>query len=460
MTIRRRLIGAFGASVLSPLVSIFIQLINVPVMLRFWGAHLYGEWLIISTIPAYLLLTDFGFGNVAGSDMTMRVHAGDTEGAIESFQSIAAFVLVMSLLLGALLSAVVFLLPVHRLLHLTSMSPRQTQLSLLFLSINCLVILQWNFINAGYRCAGKYATALVYVNVIRILEGASFLVLLFLHAGPVQLSMLMLGISIVGTSWLLFMKSRLIPWLPLGLRHARWQRVRELTVPAAAYMAFPTGSALSLQGMTMMVGIVLGPMAVAVFNPMRTLSRTVSQLSDAVRISVLVELSAVYGKADWDLARKLHRMACQLSFFLALLASIALAIFGPRIFALWTHGRIVMNVPTFYILLVVVLVNSIWNVSSAVPMAANRHQRLAIVYLICTSTALIAAYPLTLHFRMRGAAAALLLSEIAMSVLVIRMSNKMLWDQWSVFAASMLDTTQLTILLPKLMRRLIPTRTL
>jgi O-antigen/teichoic acid export membrane protein len=460
VTIKRRLIGAFGASVLSPLVSVLVQLINVPVMLRFWGAHLYGEWLLISTIPAYLLLTDFGFGNVAGSDMTMRVHSGDTEGAIESFQSIAAFVLVVSLALGALLTAAIFLLPIHRLLHLTSMSPRQTQISLLFLSINCLVILQWNFINAGYRCAGKYAIALLYVNVIRVLEGVSFLVLLFSHAGPVQLSMLMLGISILGTGWLLFMKSRLIPWLPLGVRHARWQRVRELTQPAIAYMAFPTGSAFSLQGMTMMVGIVLGPMAVAVFNPMRTLSRTVSQLSDAVRISVLVELSAVYGQQNWELARRLHRAACQVSLLLAFLASIALAISGPRIFALWTHGRIVMDVPTFDILLIVVLVNSIWNASSAVPMAANKHQRLAVAYLVCTSAALLVGYPLTRHFGMRGAGGSLLLCEIAMSICVIRMSNKMLADQWSVFAASMIDPTQLTTLLAKLKRRLPGTRTL
>ena len=83
---------------------------------------------------------------------------------------------------------------------------------------------------------------------------------------------------------------------------------------------------------------------------MRTLSRTVFQLSDAVRdLRVWRELSAVYGQRNWDLARKLHRSACQASLFLALLVSITLAISGTRIFALWTRGRIVMDIPTFYI---------------------------------------------------------------------------------------------------------------
>jgi O-antigen/teichoic acid export membrane protein len=452
VTLKRRLVGAFGASLLGPLVSIFVQLINVPVMLRYWGVHLYGEWLLISTIPAYLLLTDLGFGNVAGSDMTMRVHAGDSEGAIETFQSVAALVLSVSLLIGTFLSAVIFLAPIHRLLHLSSMSPRETQSALLFLSVNCLVILQWNFITAPFRCAGKYAIALLYVNIIRMVEGISFLVLLVWHAGPVQLSMLMLGISLLGTCWLLFMKWRLVPWLPLGVRHAKWQRIRELSKPAIAYMAFPTGSAISLQGMTMMVGIVLGPMAVAVFSPMRTLSRTVFQLSDAVKISVWQELSAAFGQRNWELARKLHRSACQASLLLALLASIALAISGTRIFALWTRGRIVMDVPAFYILLVVVLFNSIWNASSAAPLAANKHQRLAIVYLVCTSLSLLLGYPMIRHFGIKGAAIALMLSEIGMSIFVLRMSNKLVSDRWPAFAASMVDTTQFNALLAKLIR--------
>lgn len=454
MTLKRRLIGAFGASVLGPVVTIFVQLINVPVMLRYWGAQLFGEWLLISTIPAYLLLTDLGFGSVAGSDMTMREYAGDREGAIETFQSIAMLVLCISLGLGLLLSAVIFLLPIHRLMHLSSMSPKETQITLLFLCLNCLVILQWGVVTAAYRCAGRYALGMLSVNVIRILEGVSFLILLVWHAGPLQLSLLMLGISIAGTSWLLFMKARLIPWLPFGIRHARWQRVRELWRPAIAFMAFPAGSAISLQGMTMMVGMLMGPLAVAVFNPMRTLSRPVFQLTDAVKNSVWQELSAAYGLHNWELARKLHRSACQISLWLALLASVALAVVGERLFTLWTHGRIVMDVPAFYILLAVVLLNSTWNASSAVPLAANKHQRLAIVYLVCTSVSLSLGYPLILHFGLSGAGGALLICEISMSIYVVRMSNKLLSDRWPQFAASMIDTTQFRALRTKLLDRL------
>lgn len=453
MTVRRRLIGVFGATVLGPLVTVLVQLVNVPVMMRIWGAHLYGEWLLISTIPAYLLLTDLGFGNVAGNDMTMRANGGDHRGAIETFQSISLLVLIVSFSLGLLLTAVIFLLPVYRLLHLSSMSPWEMKVALFILCINCLVVLQWSVIMSAYRCNGQYARGVLYVNLIRILESASFLILLISHAKPIHLAFLMLGISLLGTCLLISEKRRLIPWLPFGLEHARWARIRELAQPAVAFMAFPTGNAISLQGTTIVVGMVLGPLAVAVFNPMRTLSRTVFQLTDSVKNAVWPELSAAYGQSNWELARKLHRTACQISLWLALLASVPLALFGPRVFSIWTRGRVVMDVPTFYILLAVVIANAGWNASSVVPISANRHQRLALVYLGCTSASLAIGYLLTQHFSLKGAAIALLLCDCGMSAYVVPMSNRLVSDHWGSFAASLVDITQLKTILAKLTRR-------
>jgi O-antigen/teichoic acid export membrane protein len=453
MTLKRRLAGAFGASLLGPFVTTLVQLINVPVMLRVWGAHLFGEWLLLSTIPAYLLLTDFGFGSISGSDMTIRVHAGDEAGAIETFQSTAVLVLLISLVICVLLIPAVFLLPIHSLLHFSSMSSGETKLTLLFLTLNCLVILQWGVIGAVYRCSGKYSLWALAVSILRVLEGLSFLILLVWHAGPVQLSVLSLAISVAGTIFMLIMKIKLIPSIPLGVRHAKLERVRQLWSPAIAYMAFPIGDALSLQGMTMMVGIVLGPLAVAVFNPMRTLSRPVVQLAYAMKNSVWQELSAAYGQHNWVLARKLHRSAIQVSLLLAMPCSIALTVAGPRIFSIWTHGKLVMDNPTFYFLMLAVLLNSLWNASSSVPLAANKHHGLAVAYLVATAASLAIGYPLIQYFGLRGAGIALLLSEIVMCAYVVPVSNRLLFDPWPKFAASMMDASQILDLRAKLLGR-------
>jgi O-antigen/teichoic acid export membrane protein len=454
MSLQRRLFGTFGTLLLGPVVTTLVQIVNVPLMLRSWGPHLFGEWLLISTIPTYLLLTDLGFGNVAGNDMTMRSHAGDRDGAIETYQSISVLLIVLSVIIAIFVLILVTWLPLHSMLHIVSMSPQDMRNTLLILCVNCLIILQWSVIMAAYRCDGQYSIGMLYVNIIRSVEGASVLILLISHAGPLQLSMIMLVISIAGTIWLIYRRRCLVPWLSVGSNRVKWSRVRQLFGPAMAFMAFPTGSALSLQGMTMVVGLALGPLAVAVFNPMRTLSRTVFQLTDAVKNAIWPDLSAAFGRNDWALARKLHRTACQASLCLAIPAAICLALFGPRLFAIWTHGKIAMNVPAFYLLLSAVVLNAGWNASSAVPMAANKHQSTALVYLASSCGSLFVGYFALLYVGLSGACIALVLIDLVMTLHVIRTSNSLTHDRWQPFARSMFDMTQFKLIWTKVAAKL------
>ncbi|HMF54366.1 MAG TPA: hypothetical protein VK593_08450, partial [Edaphobacter sp.] len=84
---KRRLFLGFLTNWVSKLATTIIQLIQVPVFLHFWSVPLYGEWMIIIAVPSYLNVSNFGFGNVAGNEMTMMTARGDRDGALRVFQS-------------------------------------------------------------------------------------------------------------------------------------------------------------------------------------------------------------------------------------------------------------------------------------------------------------------------------------------------------------------------------------
>lgn len=439
MSTTQRLVRSFGATIVGPLVTVVVQLVNVPVMLRLWGSELYGEWLLLSAIPTYLLLTDLGFGNVAGSDMTMRTHAGDRQGALETFHSTLALVLLLTVCIGAAILPIVTLLPIHIVLHLHALQPHEARWTLLLLSLNCLVMLQWSTLMAAYRCTGRYARGMLVVNAIRILEAASFLALVGSHARPTALAALMLTVSLCGTTWLVLDHRRNVAWLPIGLRFATRARIHAMARPALAYMAFPACAAIGTQGMTLVTGLYLGPVAVALFNPMRTLSRIAVQLTDAVRSAMWPELSAAYGRDDVALARSLHRVAIQLSTWLATASVAALAIAGPATFVWWTSGRLRFDAATFGLLLMVALASSIWSASSVVSTAANRHESISRIYLMLSAGSLALACLLLPRIGLRGTALAMLVTDLGMCIAVLRSSNRLLSDTLQALAASLLD---------------------
>src|ERR1700738_1380847 len=109
--LRRRLLRGAGATALGPIVTAAIQLGPVPFLLHSWGAAKYGDWLILSAIPGYLSLSDLGFGDASGSDMTVRVAAGDREGALKTFQSSWALLLYLSLAVFLVVASLVWWFP-------------------------------------------------------------------------------------------------------------------------------------------------------------------------------------------------------------------------------------------------------------------------------------------------------------------------------------------------------------
>src|SRR5712664_1428289 len=437
-TVRGRLIRGFGATALGPIVTAIVQIVSVPIFLHFWGAKLYGEWLVISAIPIYLALSDIGFGSVACNDMTMRVAAGDREGALETFQSTWVLIGVTSLLVEIAVLGAIWFLPLTRWLNLSSVGLAEVRLVLIILSVYAIFAVQAGLVMSGFRSDGNFALSTVMYSVVRLAEWIMATIAVALGAGPLRVAGALLVARILGTfvmGWLMVRKS---PWLRFGFRHARFSSVQRLAPLAVAFMAFPVGSALSVQGMVVVVGIVLGPIAVATFSTMRTLTRFGFTIMDAIKNSVWPELSAAYGAQNWDLARRLHRTACQAALWLSLAAVAFLFVAGDHIFRFWTHGRVIMDVGAFRWLLLGIVANSFWYTSTVVTIASNTHERVAALYLAGTAGSLILARYLMSDFGISGGAMSLLVIDVLLGGYVVRMSLARLEDRATDFGAALL----------------------
>ena len=96
------------------------------------------------------------------------------------------------------------------------------------------------------------------------------------------------------------------------------------------------------------------------------------------------EFSRAIGGGDLDVARRLHRRACQIGLWLAIVGCAITAAVGPRFFVHWSLGKAPFRFDVLLPMLVVVIVNSLWTVSYVVPLSVNRHQRLTYTYLGAT----------------------------------------------------------------------------
>lgn len=438
-TTKRRLLLGFLSSWVGKLAATIIQFIQIPVFLHFWITPLYGEWMIVTSVPNYLSFTNSGFGTVAGNEMTMLVAREDRESALRVFQSCWWFISIICVATIALLSGALYYLPAARLLKLTHISNYDTKWIIFYLGVSVLFGQLEQLLQSAYRSIGRYPFGAFLKTLFSLAAFASTIVAVILGCGP-RITALVFAVSnIICTIILCFMVHRDIPWIRFGWSHASFAEIRKLARPAIAFMGFPLGNALSLQGSLLAVGYALGPVAVVVFSVARTVSRVALQMVQMVNNTFEPEMSLAYGSGNYQLTRTLLRRACQLALLVALAIVVIMMTFGPWFLTHWTSGHVPPSRPLLTILLIVVVFYALWSTSATLMTSTNQHQRLATYYILGTALTCVMCYFFARAWGIYGAAASLLISETVMNLYVVPASLRIAHDTLPSFLAAMVQ---------------------
>lgn len=434
---KKRLALGFLSGWVSKLAGTIIQLVQVPVFLHFWSVPLFGEWMIVTSIPAYLSFSNIGFGNVAGNEMTMLVAADDRDAALRVFQSCWWLIAIVCGATILLMSAALYLFPVAKWLKLSAMSETDTKWIIFYLGVSVLLGQLEQLLQSAYRCIGRYPYGSFIKSVMSLVAFLLMIVPVMLHGGARVTALVFAAANVAGTALLAILVRRDIPWIRFGWGHASFAEIRKLSGPAFAFMGFPIGNALNLQGTLLAVGYALGPTDVVVFGTARTVSRVALQMVQMVNQTFWPEMSIAFGQKNAALTRTLHRRACQMALILAAAVVIGMMTVGPWFLNHWTGGHVPPSRGLLSILLLVVVFYSLWSTSSTLVMAINRHQHLAAVYIFATSITCGICYIAAREYGLYGAAASLLVSELVMNLYVLPASLKIAEDTLRDFLASM-----------------------
>lgn len=422
-------------------ITLVIQLVTVPVFLAAWGVPTYGEWLVLSAVPTYVALSDLSFSSVAGNSMVMLEAAGKRTDAVTLGRRLWSIVTVMTGI--AVLAAVAIALVFGGAFGNGAAIPAsEARIVLAALFLQVAVGNQYGVLDAWYRAAGRYPLGTTMRQLGRLLEFGTLIGAVLIGARPGMAAMAFLAGSSAGfaVSWVVLRWA--VPWSTFRPERPHLRTFRELLAPGVAYTAFPIGNALSLQGLTIVVGSTLGVAAVVVFSTTRTITRVALQAMSSINGAIWPELSRSVGSDRVEEARAILRRATQVSLAVSLSLVVLLALLGPLIIRSWTHSIVDPPRELLYVLLLVVVGNSVSNTLSTVLFATNQHKRLAVVYLLGVVAAVLAAIPLSSALGLPGTAMALLAIEVGMVVYVLPAALRVVKDRPRPFLRSALDVRE------------------
>lgn len=397
-------------------ITTFIQVISVPILLSNWGINLYGEWLILTTIPTYLMATDFGIGFGAGANnkLAMLIEKNKTKYAITTFQSFYLFTLLISGVSFLVLIFIAFLFPLETWFHLKESSQFNFKLTLIFLSLFSFLSLQLNIIEGAFRSNRRYATGISLLALLRLFESLAILSVSILGFKLVEASLMLLLTRAFGFLSLKKYLEWKYDWLIYGIKYASWVEIKELLSPAYSFIVFLLANILNIQGIILLIGLMLGPVAVTFYTIFRTVSRFIIQINGLISNSFWPELSSAFARNNLQDVKNIYRLSSKLIFWLSFIMLVVLYFYGAQIINVWTRGKVQLNITIFLVLIFTAIFHTFWYANYTLFAAINKHKFLSFLYLGLSILGLILSGLLMHPFGIVGGTLGQFFSEIIM----------------------------------------------
>jgi O-antigen/teichoic acid export membrane protein len=206
--------------------------------------------------------------------------------------------------------------------------------------------------------------------------------------------------------------------------------------PALSLMLFPLTNALSFQGMTLLAGYELGPVAVTIFNTYRTLARVAVQATGIFSHALWPEFSLIFGRAGAAGILLLYHRTAIFGVALAVGLSVALYFSGPCLLNLWTHGRIAFQAPLMVLMLIYAAIGGAWHIPRILLLSTNEHTQLAFWSASVAAGTLVLAETLCWSWKIEGLATAMVVSELALALISARLVQHLLYLRNSTCSAN------------------------
>jgi O-antigen/teichoic acid export membrane protein len=386
MSVLQRVGKGMGAYSYAQLVTVSTQILGLPIFLYFWSLEEYGTWLMLSAIPVYFAMSDLGMVAVAGNKMTMAIANNEITEGNRIFQS--AFLMTVGMILLVLIVSI----NVVVICDIGLLSKIENKIVLLLLIAASLLNILGGLIDAIFRASGEYARGTYLVTTARLFEWFFTIFAVYLYKDIVFAAIGYLLGRLLMTIFNFFYTNNRHKHFSWSFRFAEWSLIKEMLKPSLAFMALPISNALSIQGLTLVVGTFLGPATVVYFNTYRTLSRFLIQGAFIINKPLWPEFSRLFGLGDISEIRRYYNISIIATTAFMLMGFIFLYYSSDYIFEYWTSGKVTVMGEVYYPMLLAAFIAGLTQVSTTILSATNLHTQYFLFILLLSIFSIFISY--------------------------------------------------------------------
>jgi O-antigen/teichoic acid export membrane protein len=403
------------------------QLATLPILLRTWGPEYYGNWLVLSSLPSFIAMSNLGLGSSAAARIALRPPDSHAENGKTYFTSMSVIICVMFFI------QIVIIL--WSGLHHGANFGLEDGASCLILLVGSAFLRIASQPLQGWWNARGQAEKGIHSNQLFNLGELIIYLLVPLFGGKA----LMLTFSAL--VWTIIWLVSYIYYLRCNgcslFTEGRFDRseLKDLLSKGVAYQLSPVWQGLVFQGTIILAKQLFGPSGAALWGALRVVNRAGNQILELISQTCGPEFQRNFAIKAFDSNKRLHSAAILLSVIISIIIAGLMMFFGPTLFSWWTNKQFNEPYAVWVILPLSLIPFSLWWISGEYQRSLNEPWYLNIVGCLAASLSII----VTIQTKDLGIVS-LCLGSLAFEILMLSMilprSLKLLSESWSDFSKS------------------------
>ena len=420
-----------ASTYLARLVGLFAYVVLLPVIVSHVGSEKYGVY-AMTVAFAILFNQDLGMGNAATRAIAIADARGDQVG-VRQYTSTAGILYAVVATVASLVSAVGFFF-----LRSNFDASPQLVADLKILSGLAVLGIGIALVSSGVR---QVLIGLGYLDVVNV--AACFLAatrvlatIAVLHLGGGVVSVAVVDTVVALFGWVVLIAVRTIkrPGLSFSPKFVQRSTLRDLFGASIALLVVSLAGSAIVQGGSVIAGITLGPIAVAVYAVAQRLFLTVKEVTGSLAVVALPAASRVEGRGDVASLGRAFLHGTALANSLLVCVAVPVLCFIHTWLGLWVGSDFDQAATPAVILIVSLVVNGNHLLATPILTARGRMAAFAVLHAAWAVLGLAGAYALASIFdSTTGVALGLVLPLLILEPLYVRVALRELDIGWLLF---------------------------
>ena len=408
------MIKGLVATSLGRVINLASRILLVPLFLKAWGVDVYGEWLLLTSITAYLSLTDFGGQLYIVNRLTQAYAHNDIPLFRKVLHTGMALFLILPFMAFVTFITLVLLIPPELLLPISKTEHTVVILVLAVLAFQFVFTMPQGILLGIYRAVGMLPRGVMFSNLILLLQLALVSGGLWLSGSMIWITCLQIIPFLLVAFITVFDLSKRFPQFNiLSFKCFELSTSRTFVKPSLHFFLIQIAQAISIQGTILVVGALFNPVKVVLFSTLRTISRTMSQLLGMIAQSAWPEMTRLDALQHPDKLKILFRVILRSTLAGATIFTFVFHFFGGEIYHFWLGPAVEYRQELMDLFLLYIFQFIFWSACGNLLMATNHHHTLSKILLFSSLFSIALAYIGGRYFGLAGVISGMIIGDLA-----------------------------------------------